>query len=372
MENQSAQPNQIAPDRPPIENDKATSDVQSESDDHVEPNRSAPQATDPVDQQDQSVEHPLDGLRHFTAYELSQMSLPEPEFVVDGLLPEGLTLLAAKPKVGKTLLAMGLAVAITTDETGFGTAGVKQGRVLFLALEGSPRGMKRRLLRMLDGKPAPRNLDIVTEFPSLPTGGTEVLLNYVNAYPDTRLIIVDTLKRVRGRGNARRNQYDEDYEALQPLTTLYNETDVSLLVIHHLNKRYDVDELDMVSGSTGLTGVVDNVLLMRKTPRKQFDARLHLIPREEEEAELALNFHAERNLWVVQGNADQFASTSERQEILDVLQEAGKPLGPKDISEKLSRNYGSVRYLLSRMLENGELERPERGLYTPTNESQQR
>lgn len=372
--NQEEPSRHTAPDRPPIplhrepaiDQEPSTARLSDE-----EPGSAPPPSGTAKDQEEQgkttagSVVHPLAALKPLTAYELSQLDIPEPDFLVDGVLPEGASLLASKPKVGKTLLAMGISLAISTGEDAYGTSGVTQGRVLFLALEGDRRGMKRRLARMLDGREAPKNLDIVTHFPPLPDGGIDLLRKYVAAFPETRLIVIDTLKRVRGRGKLGRNQYDEDYEALAPLAEFYNDTHTSVLVIHHLNKRTDGDDLDTVSGSTGLTGAVDNILLMKKTPASLPDATLHLIPREEEETELALRFDQKRNLWTFEGYADAFASTAERQQIVDVLREADGPMTPKEIAEKLGKSQGSIRFLLSKMLEKGEIARPERGMYRP-------
>ena len=241
---------------------------------------------------------------------------------------------------------------------------VEQGHVLFLALEGSTKGLKRRIEKMLDGDPAPENLHFLRNFPKLDEKGLKKLRAVLEDYPDTVLVVIDTLVRVRKQDNSRRSIYDIDSETLHPITQLGEELNVSILIIHHANKRSknEGDVLDLVSGSTGLTGAVDNVLLMEKE-YGQMDAKLTVIPREEEEAELALKFDAESNTWTLEGNADQYGKTKERQAILDVLKDAQNPLGPTDIANLIRKTNGSVRYLLSKMLADGKVTQPAYGKY---------
>jgi hypothetical protein len=301
-------------------------------------------------------------LERFSAAQLQAMELPEPTFVVEGVVPEGTTLLAAAPKVGKTLLALNISLALATGGRAMGKVKVDTSRVLFLALEGSKRGLKRRIETMLGGEAAPHLLDFYRTWPSMDDGCLAMLRLYLKNHPDTGLVVIDTLKRVRGRGNARRNAYDEDYEALQPISALMEEMGRSAIVIHHTNKRDSADVMDQVSGSTGLTGAVDNVLIMQKE-RGQVDATLTVIPREEEEAEYALTFDPQLMTWVLAGNAEDFAKTRERQRILDVLKACDEPLGPQDIAAASGQKYGNVRYLLSQMLKDGEVAKEGRGAY---------
>lgn len=282
---------------------------------------------------------PLAGLKHFTAAELGRRDIPAPEYLIEGVLPEGLSLLAAKPKIGKTLLALNVAVAIATGGLALGKVPVKQGHVLYLYLEGSDAGLKNRLESLCGEGNLPDSLTLLRSFPRLDEGGAGIFKRYIEAHPTTRLIIVDTLKKVKARGNGRRMAYDEDYESLEPLATLTRDTGVSILVIHHTRKADAEDPMDLVSGSTGLTGAVDNVLVMTKE-RGQMDARLTVLPREEEEAELALVFDPLLSTWTLAGSAEDFAKTAEQQEIVNILRAASSAgeggLQRKQIVERLS------------------------------------
>lgn len=306
---------------------------------------------------------PFERLGGFTARELQHEDLPEPEFIVDGVIPEGTSLLVSPPKLGKTMLAQNVAVAIATGGRALGKVPVRRGTVLFLALEGSKRGLQRRLRTMLGDEPWPDDLYFYREWEPSDAGGLELMRRFVSRHRGTRLIVVDTLKRVRGQGNARRNAYDEDYEALQPMAALGDELGVSFLIIHHTNKRDSGDVMDLVSGSTGLTAAVDNVLVMQKK-RGETDARLVVIPREEEEQELALRFDPSIATWILRGRAEEVAKTDERQTILDAIKENG-PMKPKDIAIVLDVEEVNIRRLTRKMLEAGTLfQEQKRGPYS--------
>jgi AAA domain-containing protein len=158
--------------------------------------------------------------RIFTAAELMARELPPVRWVVPGILPEGVTLLAGKPKLGKSWLALGLGVAVASGGIALGTRPVESGDVLYLALEDNPRRLQGRLGKMLAGNNAPDGLHITTDWPRMDEGGADLLDDWLGARPDGRLVMVDILKRVRPRASANRSVYDTDYEALQGLQSL--------------------------------------------------------------------------------------------------------------------------------------------------------
>ncbi len=301
---------------------------------------------------------PLFELSIFNAVDLSQMNLPEPRHIVDGVLPEGASLLVAKPKVGKSMLMQQIAVAIAMGGKALGRVDVERGRVLYLLLEGSKRGLKRRLHAMIPEGNWPANLHFAQTWPSVQDGGVELLERFVSTYPDTRLIVIDTLKHMRGRFDARRSLYETDYEALHPFSDLYEKTGVSIVVIHHANKRDgSADVVDQVSGSTGLSGAVENVLAMVRDGRHTI---LKVRPREEEEVELAQDFDPALMTWVLQGHAQMVASTEERQQVLEVLRRhgaGGEAMRAKEIAAMLDAPPNNVSKLLYKLLDAGTVEK---------------
>ena len=140
-------------------------------------------------------------------------------------MPEGVTLFAGKPKLGKSWLALGVAIAVSTGGVALGTRPVEEGDVLYMALEDNHRRLRKRLEKLLEGD-APERLHIATEWPRMDEGGDEALGRWLEAHPDARLVVVDILKRVRPRTSPNRSVYDADYEALAAMQSLAAEHEV--------------------------------------------------------------------------------------------------------------------------------------------------
>lgn len=307
------------------------------------------------------------GLGTITAADLMAMKLPPPTWIVPGMLPEGVTLLAGKPKLGKSWMALGLGVAVATGGVALGTKRVEQGSCLYLALEDNVRRLQKRLGKLLNGGEAPENLHFHTDWQRLDDGGVEQLGDWLKAHPDARLVVIDTLAKVRPRQPGK-NVYAEDYAALERLLPLASEHSVAIVVVHHLRKSGALDPLDEISGSTGLTGGVDGVLILKRGPGNA-DAFLYVEGRDiEDPAELALSWDRNLASWTIAGDAEQYQISQERQTILRVMKEADKPLGPKDIEGALSakgvgKTNGAVREMLSQMVKDGQVKSLGRGAY---------
>ena len=126
------------------------------------------------------------------------------------------------------------------------------------------------------------------------------------------------------------------------------------------------DPLDEISGSTGLSGGADGVLVLKRD-RGRADAYLHVTGREiEEEAELALKWDANLATWTLAGDAEEYRVSQERQDIVRVLVEAGEPMTPKEVAELLDKPPNNVKYLMWRMSKDGQLSTAGKGRYSPT------
>ena len=291
-----------------------------------------------------------------SAAELLGQELPPVRWAVPGVLPEGVTILAGKPKMGKSWFGLGVGVSIAAGGHALGKIAVEQGGALYLGLEDNKRRLQRRLKKVLAGRPAPKGMEVYWEWPRLDEGGAEALATYLAEHSGTRLVVLDTLKKIRSReGSGRRGVYDLDYEALEPLLPLAAEYGVAILVVHHLRKLEAGDPLDMISGSTGLTGGVDGALVLKRDRGKQ-DATLMVDGRDiEEPSELALRWDADIASWSLMGDAEEFRLSNERQAVLDALRSAGVPLAPKEIAERIDKPDGNVRKLLHGMRDDGQV-----------------
>jgi hypothetical protein len=156
-----------------------------------------------------------------TAADLMAAELPPVRWGVRGVLPEGVTLLAGKPKLGKSWLALGLCVAVAAGGVALGTRQVEQGDVLYLALEDNRRRLQTRLGKMLCG-PAPEGLEIATSWPKLDEGGVEALGAWLGEHPEARLVAVQSINTdIRAVGAVlKAREQEEITERLAELETL--------------------------------------------------------------------------------------------------------------------------------------------------------
>ena len=305
----------------------------------------------------------------FTAASLMREDLPPVKWAVPGILPEGLTLLAGKPKLGKSWLAAGLGIAKASGGLALGKIPVDRGEVLYLALEDNRRRLQNRFKKMLAGSPPPDGLHIATEWPRLDEGGAELLDNWLGVHPDAGLVVVDILKVIRPIVSGNRGIYDADYEALQAMQRIAGDHGVPVLVVHHTRKMAAVDPVDEVSGSTGLSGGADGILVLKRD-RGKADAYLHVTGREiEEEAELALTWDANLASWALAGDADEYRLSEERRAIVKALGRAYAPMSPKDLAEALDKSPGSVKVLLGEMVKAGQVTNPSYGKYALPNDT---
>jgi hypothetical protein len=318
--------------------------------------------------------------RNMSAISIDDKTLLKKEFrqmeeVIPGLLPEGLTLLVALPKIGKSWLAMSLSIAVAAGGVALSKVQCEDAKeVLYLALEDSERRLQKRLQRLLspfgagpDSSGSGR-LHMATEWRNVAAGGIDDLEAWMQQHPETKLIIVDTLQKIRPPASAGSSRwYENDYDAVQPLKTFADRhPGLALLVVHHSKKSQGDDSINDASGSTGLTGGCDNVYVMRRE-RGSKSATLIITGRDIEEKSLALLFDPVLCLWSLTQELDlsQTAPTvnDSREEVLSLLRENAAGLRTVEIASELNKNESATRMLLSRMVRDGQVIQVDRGLY---------
>lgn len=285
---------------------------------------------------------------------------PEVKYVVPGLIVEGLTLFAGKPKIGKSWLLLHAAVAVAAGKKTLGDIQCPQGAVLYCALEDSQRRLKSRLKKLFGFGWTGGGFDVEfrTEMPRLADGGLAILEQWIVSAENPRMVIIDTLAMVRSPKKRDESPYDADYASVQALRTLAAKHGVAIVVVHHLRKQDADDPFDLVSGTLGLTGAPDTILVLRRDGSGRFV--LNGQGRDITEVEMAMRFNKESATWSVQGDAAEVRLSDERGRILRALTE---PMGPKDIAALTGMKEVNVRRLLVNMLRDGSIEKAAYGKY---------
>jgi hypothetical protein len=295
--------------------------------------------------------------RCITADALRDRQFAPIAFVVRDLIPEGVTLLAGKPKIGKSWFGLDLSVAVASGRSCLSDASeAAEGDVLYAALEDNPRRLQRRMNKLMGNEPWPRQLTLATEWRRLDEGGVDDFRAWTASVATPRLVVIDTLAAIRPR---RQNLgYREDYESLAELQRLAGDRGLAVVVLHHLRKMAADDPFDTVSGTLGLTGSADTILVLA---RKGGGATLHGRGRDIEEIESTMEFNPETCRWRMLGPADEERRSEQREAILAAIGDA--QLSVPEIMAATSMPRGNVDRLLYSMRQDGEVERVERGIY---------
>lgn len=286
-------------------------------------------------------------------------------YVVPGLLAEGATLFAGKPKIGKSWMAYDFALAIASGRPVFGSIPITQGDVIYLALEDNERRLKSRLLKK-GIRQAPERLTLVTEWPDLDHGCIAELEAWADSVVRPSLVIVDVLKMVRSPNRNNEQIYDADYRALTGLANFARTRGIAVIIVHHVRKMEADDPLESISGTNGLTGAADTVMVLKRDIGTG-NCTLYVRGRDIEEAEKAVRFVPDIGTWEVLGDASELGRTSEREAIMGALRASDKPMSAREVSDITGKGYDAVRKTLARMAHAGEVGKEGRGLYTCLN-----
>ncbi|WP_051772424.1 AAA family ATPase [Saccharothrix sp. NRRL B-16314] len=291
----------------------------------------------------------------WTADRLMNTDFPDPKWAVPGVLCEGVSLLAGPPKVGKSWMSLGLGLDIAGGRPAFGSIDTgPPAPVLYLALEDTARRLKTRMGKMLTDTSAPRLLTLATQCPPLPQGGDTAIARWLDRNRSARLVVIDVFARVRGSEPGNIQQYDADYLAVGRIKRVADHYGVAVVLVHHVRKAVHEDFLATVSGTNGIAGAADAVLVLERA-RNNADGVLHVTGRDVEEADYALSFDPGTGAWsMLDGPAIDHTVGDTRKAILRYLREhAGTT--PAEIAGGIGVDAGTVRKTCSRMHDAGQL-----------------
>ena len=304
-------------------------------------------------------------MKTVTMQELYQDIYSKKPPVIEGLLHQGTYLFVGSPKIGKSFFMAQLAYHVSTG-TPLWDYPVKKGTVLYLALEDDYRRLQERMYRMF-GTDSTENLYFSVSSKPLGNGLTDQLSGFIREHPDTMLVIIDTLQKIR-EVDSDSYSYAKDYEIINQLKQFSDSWGICLLLVHHTRKQKSSDNFDMISGTNGLLGCADGAFMLYKetrtsnkatleiSGRDQQDQKIHLIRDEEK---LCWNFEkAETELWkeppepllecianlVTEENPTWQGTATE------LIEKLGLDMKPNVVSLKLNVNAGrlmndySIRY----------------------------
>jgi hypothetical protein len=312
--------------------------------------------------------------RAVTAAWLDQQTFPPLEWTVEGILPEGMGLLAAPPKAGKSWMVANIGLACAAGGLALAKIPVKARPVLYLALEDGHRRLQSRFRTLMEDQALPAKLEVVTRASS---GEALVIVDeFLRRHQhDAPLVIVDTLGKVKPPKASWEDSYQADYRFGGALKARIDTVPGGcLLLVHHTRKAESADFIDTVSGTQGIAGSADFVLVLSRK-RHSDEALLAVTGRDVHENEYALTTHDGR--WTLEGNNLRESATAAAKrrdfgQLGDRSREGAdfvnsRPAGTRaadlalhlDIEEKVAGN------LLGRLHESGRIGKRTRGLYTP-------
>ena len=205
--------------------------------------------------------------------------------LIDGLIERGTYLFVGSPKVGKSFMMAQLAYHISTG-TPLWDYKVRKSTVLYFALEDDYPRLQKRLFQMF-GAEETGNLYFATECKTVNGGLEEQIRGFMREHPDTGLLIIDTLKRVREAGGADYS-YASDYDVVARLKALADSYKVTMLIVHHTRKQKSEDIFDMISGTNGLMGAADGAFVLSKNKRTTNNATLDVAGRDQQDMKIHL------------------------------------------------------------------------------------
>lgn len=214
--------------------------------------------------------------------------------IVENLIYPGTYILAGAPKVGKSFFVAQLAYHIATGQKLWDYE-VKKSTVLYLALEDDHRRLQKRMCRMF-GVDGTANLHFAITSKKLGEGLEDQLEEFIDKHPNTRIIIIDTLQKIRQGGNDTYS-YANDYECVGNLKKFADQKEICLLIVHHTRKQQASDKFDMISGTTGILGCADGAFILQKEKRTDSTATLDIVGRDQCDQKLYLVRNQEKLFW---------------------------------------------------------------------------
>ena len=298
-----------------------------------------------------------------TDSEILSEQYDDPEFIVQNLSPVGLTILAAKPKSGKSLMAIDLGNSLANGSKFLGKFDLPEHEVLYLALEDTEPRLQTRLKKLSEDPNGTGKLYCATECCRLDQGFFSDLENWLSQKPAVKLIIVDTFNKIRRLKRRGTTPYEKDYNEINELKKFADDHKIAIVVVHHLRKSEAKDITDTIAGSTGITAAADAIYILQKE-RGSNNATFYVTGRDIPDFEIGLTLNPESLSWEISVPTEEL--TKERAEILAVLQAANAPMKLSEIAAAVNKKKNNVHKLLAGLLVSKKIVKISYGTYEVT------
>jgi RecA-family ATPase len=307
------------------------------------------------------------GIKLIGANEVQQMKLKPINWIIPNFLPEGLTILAGRPKIGKSWLALNLSLAIARGGKALSYFNCNKHSIFYIPYEDNIRRLRDRMNNILSfeaDRVAPSNLHYPQdlEFPKLNDGGLNQIKKIITDNKYIKVIIVDTFgSAISQKKSIAHNSFLDDYNLASDIQKLAIGNQICIILLHHTRKATSENIYDEISGTTGLTAAPDTLIVLKKES-KSFT--MHVTGRDVPDNEYTLKFNQESFNFSVEGLKEEIQMSEQRKEILDLFkQDLNKILKTNEITSTIGKKETAVSRLLSKMVSDGILTKPAYGSY---------
>lgn len=273
------------------------------------------------------------------------------QWIAKGLLPEGLTILAGKPKLGKSWLSLSISLAIARGVDSLQFFKSNPGSVLSLSMEDTERRLQYRTGIVLGKEPFPEQGCLSCKWPRLPQG-IDYMKKWLDEQKNPRLIVIDTLAKIRQQSTGFKSSgtlYDKDYNNIEQLQQLAADYQIAIICVTHKNKSDHEDDYDSVTGSAAVTGVSDSIWIFNRKTRSSPNATLNISGRDIADATYTLTWDNSAASWYYEPQEDQNVDKAQDR-ILKILLKHDKPLTATEIAHELNVSRGYTHKVLNELI----------------------
>jgi len=290
-----------------------------------------------------------------SARDYMSMEIPPERYVIPGLIGDGMSIIGGKPKIGKSMFSLNMALSMASGGSFLGQD-IEMGMVGYIALEDNARTIRKRLNTMVKrvNQDALDNLIIFDKTEG--DNKLDWLDNVLDANPEFRLIIIDTLYKF---GLAKLGSYDVSYDSMDAIRCISQKYDVPIIIIDHLRKAEGASTVDLFAGSIGKTGAVDGLITLVDSRKPGVDGVLCAQGRDIQKTEIELSIDRDCLFWTLR------EEKLSKKEMMIQIMKANNPvaLSLDEWSNKAGIDYAYTKALIGRLCENGVAVRVDRGLY---------